>query len=123
MARILIAEDNDDLRDLVVRALSDDGHELVATADGAQALAALSKHNGEFDLLLTDVKMPVMDGIELALATGRRHPDVAIMLMTGYADQRERSHALDALVHDVIGKPFTLEQIQGAVREALVARH
>jgi CheY-like chemotaxis protein len=123
MARILIAEDNDDLRDLVVRALSDDGHALVATADGAQALAALNKHNGEFDLLLTDVKMPVMDGIELALTTGRRHPDIAIMLMTGYADQRERSHDLDALVHDVIGKPFTLAQIQGAVREALVARH
>ena len=61
--------------------------------------------------------------IELALTTGRCHPDMAIMLMTGYADQRERSHGLDALVHDVIGKPFTLEQIQGAVREALVARH
>jgi len=45
------------------------------------------------------------------------------MLMTGYADQRERAHGLDALVHDVINKPFTVEQIKGAVREALVARH
>ena len=123
MAKILIAEDNDDIRCLVARALGDDGHELVETADGAAALAALHRHNGEFDLLLTDVKMPVMDGIALALAAGRHHPDVAIMLMTGYADQRERAHGLDALVHDVIAKPFSLEQIKGAVREALIARH
>jgi two-component system cell cycle response regulator CpdR len=123
MARILIAEDNDDLRCLVVRALSDDGHDLVATPDGATALAALKRHNGEFDLLLTDVKMPVMDGIALALATGRDHPEIAIMLMTGYADQRERAQPLDALVHDVIAKPFSVEQIKGAVREALVQRH
>jgi response regulator RpfG family c-di-GMP phosphodiesterase len=45
------------------------------------------------------------------------------MLMTGYADQRERAHGLDALVHDVISKPLSVEQIKGAVREALVARH
>jgi len=45
------------------------------------------------------------------------------MLMTGYADQRERTHGLDALVHDVIAKPFSVEQIKGAVREALVGRH
>ena len=123
MAKILIAEDNDDIRGLVVRALSDDGHDLVATENGVAALEALNQYSGDFDLLLTDVKMPLMDGIALALAAGRDHPDIAIMLMTGYADQRERAHELDALVHDVIAKPFTLEQIKGAVREALVARH
>lgn len=122
MPKILIAEDDDCLRSLVARALLDDGHDLVATAHGAAALEALRDHRGEFDLLLTDVKMPVMDGIALALATGRAHPEIAIMLMTGYADQRERAHELDALVHDVIAKPFSVEQIKGAVREALVAR-
>jgi two-component system cell cycle response regulator CpdR len=122
MAKILIAEDDEALRDLVVRALGEDGHDLTAAADGAAALDTLTRHNGEFDLLLSDVKMPVMDGIALALAAGRAHPDVPIMLMTGYADQRERAHGLDALVHDVIAKPFTLSQIQCAVREALVQR-
>lgn len=96
---------------------------MTATPDGAAALDALDQHNGEFDLLPTDVKMPVMDGIALALAAGRDHPEVTIMLMTGYADQRERTHGLDALVHDVIAKPFSVEQIKGAVREALVKRH
>ena len=123
MARILVAEDDDTIRDLVVRALTEDGHELTAAANGAAALEALNQQNGRFDLLLTDVKMPIMDGIALALAAGRDHPDVAIMLMTGFADQRERAHGLDALVHDVIAKPFTVDQIKGAVREALVARH
>jgi CheY-like chemotaxis protein len=121
MARILIAEDNHDLRDLVVRALSDDGHEITEAIDGAAALEQLNKHGGAFDLLLSDVKMPVMDGIALALATGRDHPNVSIVLMTGYADQRERTHGLDALVRDVVAKPFTLEQIKGAVRGALRA--
>jgi two-component system cell cycle response regulator CpdR len=122
VAKILIAEDDDAVRALVIRALSEDGHVLRTAADGAEALDVLNHQDGEFDLLLTDVKMPVMDGIALALAAGRAHPDVAIMLMTGYADQRERAHGLDALVHDVIAKPFTLSQIQGAVREALLPR-
>ena len=123
MARILVAEDDDTIRDLVVRALTEDGHELTAAANGAAALDVLNQQNGGFDLLLTDVKMPIIDGIALALAAGRDHPDVAIMLMTGFADQRERAHGLDALVHDVIAKPFTVDQIKGAVREALVQRH
>jgi two-component system, cell cycle response regulator CpdR len=123
MARILIAEDDDNVRRLVLRALAEDGHELTATSDGAQAFDALHRHSGEFDLLLADVKMPVMDGIALALAAGRDRPDMPIMLMTGYADQRERAHGLDALVHDVIAKPFSTDQIRSAVREALIARH
>lgn len=123
MAKILIAEDDDAIRDLVARALKDDGHDLTATANGVAALDALSQHGGNFDLLLTDVKMPAMDGIALALAAGRDHPDMAIMLMTGYGDQRERAHELDAFVHDVIAKPFSIDQIKGAVREALTERH
>jgi CheY-like chemotaxis protein len=122
MARILIAEDDDAIRSLIVRALGEDGHELTAAHDGAAALDALQKQDTPFDLLLTDVKMPVMDGVALALAAGRDHPDLSIMLMTGYADQRERAHDLDALVHDVISKPFSVDQIKGAVREALIAR-
>ena len=66
--------------------------------------------------------MPVMDGIALALAVARDHPAVVILLMTGYADQRERAHGLDALIHDVVLKPFTVAEIQAAVAKALAAR-
>jgi CheY-like chemotaxis protein len=122
MARILIAEDDDIVRALLVRALGGDGHDLIETADGTTAFDALNASKGGIDLLLSDVKMPGMDGIELALATGRYHPDTAIMLMTGHVDQRERAHDLDALVHEVISKPFSVDQITSAVREALVRR-
>jgi two-component system, cell cycle response regulator CpdR len=119
MARILIAEDEDALRSFVARALAQDGHEVLVAPDGAEALDLMIRDGGRFDLLLADVRMPVMDGIALALAAARDYPDVIILLMTGYADQRERAHGLDALIHDVITKPFTLAEIRAAVREAL----
>jgi CheY-like chemotaxis protein len=122
MARILLAEDEDSLRILVARALKNAGHEVVAQSDGAAALDCLVRENGKFDLLLTDIRMPIMDGIALALTAGRDYPNLTILLMTGYADQRERAHGLSLLIHDVISKPFTLAQICGAVNEALAVR-
>lgn len=119
MARILIAEDEDALRMLTARALSGAGHEVLTAADGGEALDCLTREQGRFDLLLTDIKMPVMDGIALALAAARDYPHVVILLMTGYADQRERASNLDALIHDVVTKPFTLAAIKAAVEEAL----
>jgi len=119
MPRILIAEDDEPVRALVARALVEDGHDVVTAPDGAAALETLGRENGRFDVLLTDIKMPVMDGIALALAAARDHPDVTILLMTGYADQRERAHGLDALIHDVITKPLTVAGVRAAVGEAL----
>ena len=119
MARILIAEDEEGLRTLVARALSMDGHAVVTANDGAEALDVLARERGAFELLLTDIRMPVMDGIALALAAARDHPQVAILLMTGFADQRERAYGLDTLIHDVITKPFSLSAIRTAVNAAL----
>ncbi|MGH6770029.1 MAG: response regulator [Xanthobacteraceae bacterium] len=121
MARILIAEDEEGIRSLVARALAMDGHAVITANDGAEALDVLARERGSFELLLTDIRMPVMDGIALALAAARDHPHVAILLMTGFADQRERAHGLDTLIHDVITKPFTLTTIRTAVNEALTA--
>ena len=121
MARILIAEDEDAIRSLIARALRQDGHDVVTATDGAQALDALAREKGAFELLLTDIRMPVMDGIALAHAAARNHSDVTIVLMTGYADQRERAHGLDARIHDVITKPFSLGAMRRAVNDALCA--
>ena len=119
MARILIAEDEDAIRSLIARALRQDGHDVVTATDGAQALDALAREKGAFELLVTDIRMPVMDGIALAYAAARNHPDITIVLMTGYADQRERAHGLDARIHDVITKPFSLGAMRRAVNDAL----
>ena len=121
MARILIAEDDEPVRAFVRRALMIDGHEVTEAEDGAEALAILEQTQGAFDLLLTDIRMPLMDGIALALAAAPQFPNLVILLMTGYADQRERAHGLEALVHDVVTKPFSLADIRAKVRDALAA--
>ena len=119
MPRVLIADDEDSMRALVARAIAMDGHETVTAEDGAEALDILTREQGMFDLLLTDIQMPVMDGIALALAVARDFPDLKILLMTGFADQRERASGLNAIVHDVVTKPFTLQQIREAVSDAV----
>jgi CheY-like chemotaxis protein len=118
MARILIAEDEEALCALCARALASDGHEVKTAGDGSDALDALVREEGRFDLLLTDIRMPIMDGIALALAAARDFPDLTILLMTGYADQRERASGLDAIIHDVITKPFSVTTLRQAVTGA-----
>ncbi len=119
MARVLIADDEDSMRSLVARAIAMDGHETVTAADGAEALDILTGDARAFDVLLTDIKMPIMDGIALALAVARDFPDLVILLMTGFADQRERASGLNAIVHDVVTKPFSVADIRSAVAGAL----
>jgi CheY-like chemotaxis protein len=121
MPRVLIADDEDSMRSLVARAIAMDGHDTVTAQDGAEALEIL-REQGAFDLLLTDIQMPVMDGIALALAAARDFPDLTILLMTGFADQRERASGLTAIAHDVITKPFSVADIRAAVAGALAAR-
>lgn len=114
MARILLAEDETSVRDFITRALRGVGHEVEAVIDGSDALMALEKTytNGlKYDLLLTDIMMPVMDGISLALSVSRDAPDILIMLMTGYSDQRERTYGIEAIIQDILLKPFTLDEL------------
>lgn len=119
MARILVAEDDPSVRAFVVSALTMKGHEVVPAEDGGLAAEIADEENGRFDLLLSDIKMPIMDGIALALHVAARFPAITIVLMTGFAEQRERAHGLDALIYDVIVKPFTLAELLGKIDDAL----
>jgi two-component system cell cycle response regulator CpdR len=122
MARILVAEDDPSVRAFVVSALTMKGHEVVAEEDGGLAAETADAEAGRFDLLLSDIKMPIMDGIGLALHVAAKFPDMIIVLMTGFADQRERAHGPDALIYDVITKPFTLADLLAKVDDALVGK-
>jgi CheY-like chemotaxis protein len=117
MARILVVEDVAAVREFVRRALVNEGHTVTVAEDGLKGLAALAA--GEFDLLLTDIVMPGLDGIALALKVAKEYPNVRILLMTGYAAERQRAHNLDALIHRVIPKPFSLQEICRVVNEVL----
>lgn len=121
MAKILLTEDDEAVRAFVRRALEIDGHELTIAEDGSEALDRLTEAQGQFDLVLSDIQMPIMDGIALAMNAKRDYPDLKIVLMTGFADQRERASGMDALVIDVVPKPFTLAEIRQAVKSALAA--
>jgi DNA-binding NtrC family response regulator len=111
--RILLTEDDDSVRAFVGRAL-----ELDTACHGVEAMEQLADREGGFDLLVTDVKMPMMDGIALAHEASRKWPGLPILLMTGFADQRERAQDLANVIRDVLTKPFTLQQIREAVTEA-----
>jgi CheY-like chemotaxis protein len=116
MARILICR----RKSRCAASFAAAGHEVAVAADGAEAADILAKN--PFDLLLADIKMPAMDGIALALAAARDHPGTRILLMTGYADQRERAYGLDALIHGVVTKPFSVAEIRFQVAAALAAK-
>jgi two-component system, cell cycle response regulator CpdR len=122
MSRVLVVDDEDSMRMLVARAIAMDGHDITTAADGAEALELLGRAGLAFDLLLTDIQMPVMDGIALALTAARDFPNLTILLMTGFADQRERASGLNAIAHDVISKPFSVADIRTAVADALASR-
>ena len=119
MARILLVDDEEPLRAFLKRGLELDGHAVTTATDGGDGLHRLGEAGGGFDLLLTDIRMPMMDGIALALAAKRDHPDLTILLMTGFADQRERAEGLEGVVADVLMKPFTLADARVAVQRAL----
>ena len=108
MARILIAEDDEAARILLSRALELDGHLVHGVEDGAAALEHL-QGGAEIDLVLTDISMPVMDGIALALSVSRDWPALPVLLMTGFAERRERASV----------KPFHMEDVRAKIREVL----
>ena len=117
MAKILIAEDEDSVRSFVCRALEGAGHTVKPVANGNEALEVLSEDS--FDLLITDIVMPGLDGIALALKTTRDYPELPILLMTGYSAEQQRAHNMEEWVGQVLLKPFTLKQICDAAAQAL----
>ena len=122
MPKILVAEDDAGVRLLVARALRLEGHHVVTVEDGEYALERLIADAGDFDLLLSDVRMPAMTGIELAHAAASQWPDLTILLMTGYAEQREAADDLTRIIVGVVDKPFSIADIREAVAKALSRR-
>lgn len=103
------------------RALELDGHEVAEAGDGAEALTRLTDEEG-FALLISDIRMPIMDGIALTLAVAAEKPGFPIVLMTGYAEQRERAKELEGLVEDVLSKPFPLADFRSAIKAVVERR-
>jgi two-component system cell cycle response regulator CpdR len=115
MARILVVEDDDSVRQLAARALERAGHSVDTACDGEEGLQLIVDAEGRYDLVVSDIRMPAMDGIEMSRQAAARYPGLRIMLVTGFADQRERASELDGIIIDVLLKPFSLASIRDAV--------
>lgn len=118
MARILLVDDEASVRGFLKRGLELDGHHVTTAADGAEGLDLLTAAQGDFNLLLTDVRMPLMDGFALAEAAQAAWPALPILIMTGYSDQHERAQELTNLA-GVLLKPFTLGELRAHVKAVL----
>jgi two-component system cell cycle response regulator CpdR len=118
MARILLAEDDDQLRLFLSRGLQRAGHIVDAVDEGTAALRLAEKEN--FDLLLADVVMPGLDGIELARQVGTLQPGIRIMFITGFAAVLMREEGLTPNRPRVLAKPFHLRHLIDEIEALLL---
>ncbi len=118
MRRILLAEDDDSLRGFLSRALERAGYEVTACADGEEAAAVLDE---DWDLLLTDIVMPGMDGIEVARQAAALHPDLRIMFITGFAAVALAAGESAPAGAKVLSKPIHLREIVTEVERMMAA--
>jgi two-component system, cell cycle response regulator CpdR len=119
MARILLVDDEAGVRGFLKRGLELDGHSVETAVDGLDGLEQLKAAGGSFTLLVSDIRMPLMDGIALAVAAKQEFPELIVLLMTGFADEQERIKGLENQVADLLIKPFSLGDLRAAVRRAL----
>ncbi len=119
MVAILLAEDDDSMRRFLKKALERAGHDVVAAAQGDEALTELQLR--EFDLLLTDIVMPVMDGIELARRAAEIDPAMKIMFITGFAAVALNAQNEAPEDATVLSKPFHLRDLVNEIDRVLAA--
>ena len=118
MARILVVDDQDMMRDSLAGILAREHHDVVAATDGAAAVARLGS-GGRFDLLVTDLRMPRMDGLQLLQEAKRLRPDMPVVLMTAHGTVANAVEAMKQGAYDYIQKPFDGDAIKALVERAL----
>ena len=116
---VLLAEDEETIRRLVGEVLTRGGYKVFAAPNGDEAIQLLTEHEGEIDLLLTDVVMPGMTGPDLARAAVRLSPDLRVLFTSGYTS--EPDEAFEDPDVAFIGKPFLPKELVSKVREVLDA--
>lgn len=119
LKRILLAEDDESMRGFLERALVKAGYEVCAFADGLAAFERLKEES--FTLLLTDIVMPQMDGIELARRAGELDPDLKIMFITGFAAVTLNSDQQPPKDARILSKPFHLKDLVQEIDKILGA--
>ncbi len=117
MARILIAEDDEGLRTGLEEMLKEEGYEVVSVENGEDALEKIK--NEDFDVLLTDLVMPKMSGMELLAEVKRVKPEVKVIIITAFATIDSAVEAIKKGASDYIEKPFKINEVQNTIRRVL----
>jgi CheY-like chemotaxis protein len=117
---ILVVEDDSELRPVLTSVLEDEGYEVVDTPSGEGALEHAKQRS--FDLVVTDVRMEGIDGLQLAEALRGALPEIPIIIITGFASEDAPVRAIKQDAFDYIYKPFELADFLGSVQQALNAR-
>ncbi|MGE0847695.1 MAG: cell cycle two-component system response regulator CpdR [Flavobacteriaceae bacterium] len=119
MTKILLAEDDNDMRRFLVRALENAGHEVIDYDNGKDAYGRLQEET--FTLLLTDIVMPEMDGIELARRASELDPDIKVMFITGFAAVALNPDSQAPRNAKILSKPFHLRDLVAQVERLIAA--
>lgn len=120
---ILVVDDQRFARRVAYRVLSEAGYRVLEAEDGAEALGALHLIKGRVDLIMIDVVMPGMDGVELANRVWERWPDKRVLFTSGFAAEVLTQHGLAHLDIPFLAKPYTREEALAKVHQALERRH
>ena len=115
--RILVVDDEDDLRTLLSHVLSTHGYDITSASDGEEAIALLEKVS--FDVALLDIQMPNINGIEVLKFISENCPSTRAIMLTGYADLKHAMEAKEFGAQDFIGKPYKLEDILTTIERVL----
>lgn len=113
MGRILAVDDSPDTLDALLQNLCAEGYEAVGSAGAEEALVLLERE--AFDVVITDMKMPGMGGMELMKIVRERHPDIELMMITGYATIEGAVEAVKTGAEEYLSKPFTIEELFAAL--------
>lgn len=115
MSLILIAEDQDSVREGLKKALEESGHSVTGVSDGAKAFEEIKGKT--YDILITDIKMPGMDGIELLNAAKKLNPDTYVIVITAFGSVETAVAAMKAGAYDYINKPFSIEEMELLIKK------
>ena len=125
MSRILVIDDEELIRTLISRILTRDGHEVDEAENGEVGLQLVELH--PYDLVITDIIMPEIDGIGVILSLKKNHPKIRIIVLTGGSAKNDKVYLLNISkkmqVDMVIPKPFEIDELQTAVNDVLGIEH
>jgi len=119
--RILIVDDDEGVREMLADFFEVLGYQSLVACNGREALRQLEKQ--EVSLVISDIKMPVMDGIEMLKKIKKKHPDLDVILITGYEPDYSWSSVMEAGASDYVSKPFNIDTIERKVRSLMDKRN